>query len=523
MSQSLKLLLICFLASIVFTAKQNNPPSQDGLIPPRENGNTTNATAEQPVLPGVESNGRAPLPALPVIESNTSISREVGESNATCSREVSQSNTPISREEQGEFGVFPDIQAFIREANGKIGNFSMPIERQQKPSAAGEKGISAEAPLPASTIINVRNPVVSINGQALGTVAPDLIRIGVVVQNQGEKAEDSLRQNDQTVKALIAKIKLFGVTDRSILNLGQRFRVSSKVFFSSSSSSPLVSYSQLEIQVDDIRIAGKIVDLLQSYGHQIKYIDFGYQPETLEFAVNNLIRMALADAEKRAKGALSGTSYQLGKLLNLNVNLNTDFRNYMNEGQYQPGSGSNPATPKIIKAVVSATYEMEPKNGGVPTGQPVQPPLPVIPRPVQPVQPPRPVTPRPVQPVQPARPVQPAQPVTEPIQPVTEPTQPTRPSNPVIEPTESTQTTLPTQPTEPTQPVTEPTQPTQPETQPTKPETEPTQPKTVQPGTDSASVQPMISQNVTISKNVTSANATEAMTILTGRIPRKRT
>lgn len=453
MTKLLKLLLICFLAATVFTAKYRfRQPPQETLDPP-SGGNETNATDEQTsqemegdaddpfAFPGMEQeqvnepdvfdffprldrnvtnatkqrelpgmqgnatnateepdflgleNNQTEQPEFPGMEGD--IKNDTDQSDLLPGEEGEEAEQPdeeemeIQPEPQSSLPGFPDIEDIINREIAKAQNFSLKSERPKPATpqpSAGQQGIQAQTPIEtgtafaSSTIVNVDQPVISVNGQAMGTIQPDLIKIGAVISNQGENAEETLNQNSEAVSDLIEKIKDLGITDKNILNLGQMFKVSKKTSLRNIKSdnqtegqqqnpAGLLSYTQLEIQAKDIQNAGKIVDLLQSEGHEVKYIDFGYQPETLAFAVNNLISLAMADAENRAKGGLSGTGYQIGKLLNLNVNVNPDFKNFVNQNQ-----GNIPPSPKIVNVIISATYSMQ--QGTQPAVEPEQPLIP---------------------------------------------------------------------------------------------------------------------------------------------------
>jgi uncharacterized protein YggE len=360
MSQLFKLLLICYLTATVFTVRNKIKQPQDKITPPEGDANNqTSNTTEQPSLPGMKGNAinATEQPSLPEMQGNAS----QGESSAFFP------------------GFFNDIEENINQQFERLGNFSLKAERSLQANE-GQQNVSAEYPSENGSAfasdgkLNASQPVISVNAQALGTIESNLIKISVIVENQADNARDSLTQNKETVDALIEKIKELEIGEENILNLGQMFRISANNTSesakdksqndneASSGSKGIVSYTQLEVQANDVQTAAKIIDLLQSDGNQIKYIDFSYQPETLALAVNNLISMALSDAENIARGALSGTEFQIGKLLKLNVNVNPDFKNYMNKGKMQGSEPGVSAAPKIIKVNISASYKMEARS-----------------------------------------------------------------------------------------------------------------------------------------------------------------
>jgi len=376
MSQLLKLLLICFLTATVFTVRNKIKQTQDKITTPvcYLNNQTSNAS-DKPSRPGMKGNATngTEQPSLPGMKGNAT--------NATEQPSLPEMQENDSKSESSAFfpGFFNVIEESINQKFEQLRNFSLGAERSSQANE-GQQNISAEypsengSPFAFDAKINASQPVISVNAQALGTIEPNLIKIGVIVENQADIAGDSLNQNNENVYDLIEKIKESEIGEEKILNFGQMFRISANDTSesvknqsqndnkASSGSKGIVSYTQLEVHANDVQTAAKIIDLLQSEGNQIKYIDFSYQPETLALAVNNLISMALSDAENIARGALSGTEFQLGKLLNLNVNVNNDFKNYMNKGKIKESEPGLSAAPKIIKVVISASYAMEARS-----------------------------------------------------------------------------------------------------------------------------------------------------------------
>ena len=342
MSKTFKLFLICFLSISVLSFKNRLRQGPGEIVPPGQ------ANATLPQLPPSENGNATQLPPLPPQEANATKIEEqpAQEGNAT------QPQLPAEQ----------------------ILNISESAAAPSEQVVGGAGGIPPQAPIsagmPSTTVVNVDSPVVSVSGEAIAALQSDLIKIGVLVENEGVKADEVLTQNQQKVNDLIAKLKELGLKDENILNLGLMINPKNKLKPNESeeqvnqtdmasknetkkSDNQLFATSQLEIQVNDIAQAGKILDLINSQNFETKYIDYNYLPDSLNYAINTLTENALADAERRALGSITKTGEQLGQLLNRNVEIDKDYQNYLNENV------ENKPRIKVIKVTVYVTYALQ--------------------------------------------------------------------------------------------------------------------------------------------------------------------
>jgi len=311
-----------------------------------------------------------------------------------------------------------------------------PLNITGQPSAAKNISDAATEPLiaggissPSSTVVSVSQPVISVIGEATGNIPSDLIKIGVKLENPKGNAEEALNENQQRVQDLLSKLNQINITQDNIINLGQALILRKKKLKSESigligpnaqgnvtggeeqglnnqtsnegnqtqGGNEISATSQLEIQVDNINAAAKVIDLLKSLNYTILYLDYDYKESTLGGLINNLVDSALKDADAKARAAITGKGYDLGQIINMNVILDKKFidqSDNTNQDQQETGN-TNPQGLRIVKVILSITYSLV-QGGGAPPGE-------VIPQPPEQPQPPE----KPQPPEQPQMPEQP--------------------------------------------------------------------------------------------------------------------
>jgi len=316
-----------------------------------------NATQQQPQV-------NITIPQLPADQGNATQQQPQPDISITQLPEDQGNATQQQPQVNITFPQLPDI------AVQNISGSAIP-EQQMGGDFKLPQAVPQGGNLPSTTVVNVDSPVISVNGEALGSVQSDLISIGIQIENESGKADESLLQTQQKVNELNAKLKEMGLEDNNILNLGLFFNLRQQNqsgagnqtdSSSNTNNSKLFVSSQVEIQVNNITLAGKIIDLLNSQNFKIKYIEYNYQPDTFIAVIESLTASALADAENRAISSIANTGAQLGQLLNLNVNVDKDYQNIMNMQAENNGIGKSFTNGmKVIRVTVSATYALQGK------------------------------------------------------------------------------------------------------------------------------------------------------------------
>lgn len=370
-STLLKLLLISLCALNILSFKHRSSQTPETIAPPTVNGNQTNATQPGNMttpVSNVTTGGQVPPPT----------------SNVTAANQTGMPIPPVSNVTEPTMPVSNITEGVSPYANISEGNITQFPEEQRnisgiKPARIETGALISSEGLPSTTVVNTKEPVISSTGEAIGTIQYDLIKIGAVLEiDTSNKAGESINQNTQKIADVVNSIKQLGISENYILNLGNRFAVKRRKLKSSAMESEnvtnvtnatenqipqngnkngngnqIVSTTQLEIQVTDIAMAAKVIDVLNSAGFKIKYIDYGFQDDTLAFAVNNLIELAMKNALENAKSSLIGTGMQVGQIVNLNVNVDKNFKNHMNSEE------GNLQVVKLIKASVKISYTIE--------------------------------------------------------------------------------------------------------------------------------------------------------------------
>jgi len=232
---------------------------------------------------------------------------------------------------------------------------------------------------PSQVVVNTNHSVITVNGEASGTIQSDLIKIGVGFDNyQIQNASNSLPQNQQRINDLKERLKQLGIPDNNIFNLGLIFQVKKKLKqelpqenmnVSNTTNTTdknrnqtddqkeknLTSSSYLEIHLNNTETLARVIDLLKSLNFNINYINYDFLEDSFQYAVANLVSIAKEDAQKKANSSLNNTQYDLGQILNLNVNVNKKSNEFSENQKRQQI--------RVINVNVYITYALVPKAG----------------------------------------------------------------------------------------------------------------------------------------------------------------
>ncbi len=236
-------------------------------------------------------------------------------------------------------------------------NITSSYERQRKEYSTLPSG----EVLPSTTVVNTNEPIITLTGEAKGILLYDLIKIGAVLEIEtNNNAGEVLKENTLKLKEVVNSLIQLGIAEENILNLGSRFTIKMKPRGRNISNDTQVGdekyialTNQLEIQVYDIIMAAKVIDVLTYSRFKLKYMDYIYKDDTLNYLVKTVIDSAMENAMKNAIQSLVGTGMKIGQMINLNVFIdeNSDFQKRSDE-RYD-------VTLKFIKVIVRVSYTIE--------------------------------------------------------------------------------------------------------------------------------------------------------------------
>jgi len=321
--------------------------------------NASNRNITLPEQPYSQMNNITSLaPISNVTNGNISISQPVIEGvdfNRTSIPEIiNQGENRTSTGLNPELGGKDNISDSIRLSNeGPLENKTVsekiisPISVASEPQPIKVGGLVVA---PSSTVVNVNKPVISINGVAFAAIQSDKIKIKVIVKTENEKAQEALRQNDLKVNDLMNKLNKF-----PIVNLGRELKLNKKYLADGNrdNNSSVSSISIVEITANNPNENASLIDYLNSLKYEIKSIEYGLKDETSQSQIVNLILQAMKDAQNKAVASLISTQYRIGDIVNIDVNVDREFKDENNPNADMSGPS------KTIKVMVKLTYALE--------------------------------------------------------------------------------------------------------------------------------------------------------------------
>lgn len=347
--------LIMSVLSITTKLRQNNISSDRSVTPPNE-----------PILPPPSNNVTQPKANIP---EETKIP-EVGGTEANIPE--SYSNVTANKSTSNITETQP------QEATGLI-------------------------PPSSSVVVNTKEPIITISGQASGAIQSDLIKIGILILSKNISAEQAQEDNRQKYENLISDLKNLGIGENNTIYLGNLLEINFKnesknesILFPTdaieenyvnnatsqgqnllpsnatesnidqdnqkdSNLKEATFISQLEIRLNDTVLANKILELLNKKNYKIKYVEFANTEETSKNAINDLIDMAISNTTENAKSSIDNSGYDLDQLVSLNVDVDKSLKNIIQGDQLEKSDFNITQNPrmKTIRVGVTMTFSLK--------------------------------------------------------------------------------------------------------------------------------------------------------------------
>jgi uncharacterized protein YggE len=164
---------------------------------------------------------------------------------------------------------------------------------------------------------------ITVSGSGTAELPPDMAHVSGNVETQADTANNALSQNSQTVQAVLAAVRAFGVPDANI----KTTNVSVYPIFSStnpsSSNQPappptIVGYratNGIDVKVTDLSQVGSLIQTMVNAGvNDFSGVQYGLQnPEQIR---QMALQAAIADAQQSAQTAAAALGVHLGGVLN---------------------------------------------------------------------------------------------------------------------------------------------------------------------------------------------------------------
>jgi uncharacterized protein len=170
---------------------------------------------------------------------------------------------------------------------------------------------------------------ITVQGSGSAELPPDEARVSGSVETQAGSADDALNQNSQTMQAVLAAIKGFGIADSSISTT----RVTVNPLFSYPSTSnnqpaappTIIGYratNGVEVKLTDLNKVGDLIQGMVTAGiNDFSGVSYDLQnPEQLQVMS---LQAAIADGQQQAQAAAAALGVKLGGVLNMSSTSNT--------------------------------------------------------------------------------------------------------------------------------------------------------------------------------------------------------
>ena len=165
----------------------------------------------------------------------------------------------------------------------------------------------------------IKPPIISVNGDGFVEVAPDraIISVGVVTREKNPSEVQNL--NAQAAKSVIDSITGLGIERKNISTGNYSFN---PIYRYNDGKNFLEGYeatNSVTISVDDLNLVGKIIDAALSHGaNQVNSLNFGLRDKKIH--ENEAIRLAIADARRKAEVAASALGKTIVGVRNVSIN-----------------------------------------------------------------------------------------------------------------------------------------------------------------------------------------------------------
>jgi uncharacterized protein YggE len=219
---------------------------------------------------------------------------------------------------------------------------------------AGARTASAQTPQTSAEA-----PVIVTQGEGSVKYPPDRVWVMIAAESRAKSANDAQRANADAMSAVMQKLKGAGLPADAIRTTAYDLQPEFDFANGRQTLRGYVARNTVEVRVDDIPKVGQILELAVGSGAtSVSGVRFDLQDRSS--AEREALRLAVADARRRADAAASGAGVRVDRILRIE-----ERRSYVGEPrpmmmamrQEGGGGGQPPITPGEleIKATVTLT------------------------------------------------------------------------------------------------------------------------------------------------------------------------
>jgi uncharacterized protein YggE len=160
------------------------------------------------------------------------------------------------------------------------------------------------------------SPVIVTTGEGSVKLAPDRVWVTLAAESRARSARDAQRANTDAMSAVLAKLKSLGFPPDSIRTSGYDVQPEFDYVNGKQTMRGYVARNAIEVRVDDITIAGDVLEVAVSAGAtSVGGLRFDLKDRA--GAEREALRKAVADARVRADAAAGGAGLRVDRVIRI--------------------------------------------------------------------------------------------------------------------------------------------------------------------------------------------------------------
>ena len=164
-----------------------------------------------------------------------------------------------------------------------------------------------------------RLPTISVSGEGMVEVAPDMATISVGVVNRDKNAAKVQNDNARIASEIIKSITVLGIDKKNIRTGNYSFHQYYRQDNNRRIADGYEANNTVTVIVDNLNLVGKVIDTSLSHGaNQIDSLEFGIKNKTN--LQNEAIRLAVRDARAKAEVVAAELGKNIVGVRNVSVN-----------------------------------------------------------------------------------------------------------------------------------------------------------------------------------------------------------
>jgi uncharacterized protein YggE len=159
-------------------------------------------------------------------------------------------------------------------------------------------------------------PTVVVNGDATVSLSPDTAYLTLSVESRARNPRDAQRQNAEASAAVQKQIADAGIHKDAVRTLGLWLEQEFDNTAARRTPRGFVARNTLEVRIDDVARAGEIADaVVQAGATSLRGVRFDLKDRAA--VERDALRLAVADARRRADAAASGAGRTVDRILRI--------------------------------------------------------------------------------------------------------------------------------------------------------------------------------------------------------------